>query len=163
MPLTTDASFLQSVVLRAQTHLDFVKGDHRYTYPNQVNFLRTLQLVREKISVGTNQVLLSDTTLFSVASLATHAHIYGENKSARQHLDASRKIVDLRGGLNALGQTKLQLEVLRLATGIAHMLTLRPMLIDFAQMRYRTITAHWFKACIFSRQPRIGTFPTLSA
>lgn len=96
-----------------QTHFDFVGGDRINTYPSQVHFSKTLQFLREKIVAGESQVLVSDATLFSVANLATHAHVYRENKSAKQHLEAVRKLVDLRGGLHALGQIKLQIEVLR--------------------------------------------------
>ncbi|KAH8660057.1 hypothetical protein BX600DRAFT_467145 [Xylariales sp. PMI_506] len=117
--LTTDASFLQSVVLMVQIHFDTAGGHRINTYPRQMHFLKTLQLLREKLVVGKTPTLVSDATLFSIANLATYAHVYGEDKTARQHLEATRKLVDLRGGLYALGEVKLQIEVFRCDIGIS--------------------------------------------
>lgn len=96
-----------------QTHFDSVGGERIYTYPSQVHFVKTLELLRKKIMAGNLQAIVLDATLFSVSNLATHAHIYGEDKASKQHLEAIRSLVDLRGGLAALGQMKLQIEVVR--------------------------------------------------
>jgi hypothetical protein len=111
--LSVNALFLQSVIFMAQTYFDLMRG-HNSSHPSQIH-LKTLQLLREKLSFGDEKAQLADPTVFVVVNLAVHAHMTGEDKSAKHHLDGIRKIVELRGGLNNLTQTKLLIELLRLA------------------------------------------------
>jgi len=109
--LALDAPLLQLVIFMAQTYLDLVGGrDNRS--PSKIH-LKTLQLLRQKLSLGDKITQLADPTVFVVVNLAIHAHMCGEYKSAKYHLESIRRIVELRGGLNDFTQTKLLIELLR--------------------------------------------------
>ena len=82
-------------------------------FRNPGHFLKTVQLLRKKLSLGDEDAQISDPTIFVVVNLAIHARISGEDRSAKHHMEGIRKIIDLRGGLENVTQTKLVLELLR--------------------------------------------------
>jgi hypothetical protein len=94
-----------------QTYFDLVGGRNN-TSSSQIH-LKTLQLLRQKLSFGDEKAQLADATVFVVVNLAIHAHISGEHKSAKHHIEGIRRIVELRGGLGEFTQTKLLIELLR--------------------------------------------------
>jgi hypothetical protein len=110
--LSVNALFLQSVILMAQTYFDLM-GGRNSNHPSQKH-IKTLQLLREKLSFGDEKEQVADPTMFVVVNLAVQAHMSGEHRSARYHLEGVRKIVELRGGLNNIKQPKLSIELLRL-------------------------------------------------
>lgn len=110
--LSVDALFIQTVIFMAQTYFD-LRGGRSCSYPSQIH-LKTLQLLRQKLSYGGERAQVADPTVFAVVNLAVHAHMSGEVKSATHHLKGTRKIIDLRGGLKNLTQTKLLIELYRL-------------------------------------------------
>jgi hypothetical protein len=110
--LSINALFLQSVIFTAQTYFDLMRGRNS-SQPSQIH-LKTLQLLREKLSFGDEKAQLADTTVCVVVNLATHAHISGDDKSAKHHLEGLRKIIELRGGLNNFTKTKPLVDLLRL-------------------------------------------------
>lgn len=110
--LSVDALFIQTVIFMAQTYFD-IMGGRNCSYPSQIH-LKTLQLLREKLSYGSESTQVADPTVFAVVNLAVHAHMSGEVKSATHHLEGTRKIIDLRGGLKNLTQIKLLIELFRL-------------------------------------------------
>jgi len=112
--LAVDALFLQSVIFMAETYCDLV-GGRDYSHPSQ-DHLKTVQLLRQRLAVRDEKAQVADQTVFVVVNLATHAYMSGDNKAAQFHLQGIRKIVDLRGGLKSLTQTKLLIEILRLVT-----------------------------------------------
>jgi hypothetical protein len=109
--LALDAPLLQSVIFMVQTYFDLAGGRNN-TSSSQIH-LKTLQLLRQKLSFGDEKAKLADPTVFVVVNLAIHAHISGEHKSAKHHLEGIRRIVELRGGLGEFTQTKLLIELHR--------------------------------------------------
>lgn len=121
--LSVDALFIQTVIFMAQIYFD-IMGGRNCSHPSQIH-LKTLQLLREKLSYGSESTQVADPTVFAVVNLAVHAHMSGEVKSATHHLEGTRKIIDLRGGLKNLTQIKLLMELFRLVVqwhGIAPIL-----------------------------------------
>lgn len=96
----------------AQTYFDVV-GHRNNIFRNPVHFLKAIQLLRHKLSLENEDAQISDSTIFAVVNLATHARLSGEDKSAEHHMEGIRKIIDLRGGLENVTQPKLLLELVR--------------------------------------------------
>ncbi|KAN0110647.1 hypothetical protein V8E51_007034 [Hyaloscypha variabilis] len=115
--LALDAPLLQSVIFMVQTYFDLAGGRNN-TSSSQIH-LKTLQLLRQKLSFGDEKAKLADPTVFVVVNLAIHAHISGEHKSAKHHLEGIRRIVELRGGLGEFTQTKLLIELHRCDIGMS--------------------------------------------
>ena len=95
-----------------EVYFDIVRGDSS-TYSGQVNVLKTIQLLRKKLSFEDVEAQVSDATVFVILNLAVHAFLNGDDKTARHHMLGIRKIVDLRGGINQFPETKMLLELLR--------------------------------------------------
>ena len=78
------------------------------------HFVKTLKLLRERMADEDSQEKLSDATAAAIMALVGHAHLTGDLKSARYHMEGLYKIVRLRGGVNTFKQNaKLLVEILR--------------------------------------------------
>jgi hypothetical protein len=79
------------------------------------HFLTTLKLLRERIANDDDdQAKLSDSTVAAIMGLVGHAHLTGDFKSARYHMEGLYKIVRLRGGVASFKKNaKLLVEILR--------------------------------------------------
>lgn len=78
------------------------------------HFLKAVHLLRMKLSQSNDKIKISDETLKVVLSLASHALMLGDEKTARNHLEGLRKLVDLRGGLTTFeNDPKLLIEIFR--------------------------------------------------
>jgi hypothetical protein len=107
-----DALSFQSMILMAEAHFD-AWGGRRSDYMSHMH-LKTLHLLRTRLSIVDETLRVANPTLFAIAGLVLHARIFGEDDSAKHHLEGIRKIVDLRGGLvNFTQPTKLITEILR--------------------------------------------------
>ncbi|KAK7402567.1 hypothetical protein QQX98_011672 [Neonectria punicea] len=62
---------------------------------------------------------VSDSTIGVVVKLASAAHFNGDYQIAKRHMEGLRKMVDLRGGMDALKGKQFFVEVLRCDLGIA--------------------------------------------
>lgn len=111
--ISQDSSFLQAIILLAQSHASLARGSYHSSRADQAQLSQTMQLLRRKITGEDTEVMHSETTLFTMIVLATHALIASEHMSARLHLEAIRKVVDINGGLSGIMQTKLRLEICR--------------------------------------------------
>jgi hypothetical protein len=111
--ISQDSSFLQAVILMVQSHASLARGSYHTSRTDQTQLAQTLQLLRRKITSEKSEVMHSETTLFSMVVLAAHALIASEHVSARLHLEAIRKVVEINGGLSGVRQTKLRLEICR--------------------------------------------------
>jgi hypothetical protein len=107
-----DALSFQSIILMAEAHFDFW-GHRSSDYMSHMH-LQTLHLLRERLALGDETSRVANATIFAVAGLVLHARIFGEDDSAKHHLEGVRKIVDLRGGIRNFTQPiKLVTELLR--------------------------------------------------
>jgi hypothetical protein len=103
------------MIFSAQMILNLLIGREDCTTKQiSVHFLKTLHLLRERLSSRDEYSKISDLTILVVLTLATYAHIMGDSDNARHHLEGLQKIVQLRGGIFSLMyNTKLLLEVFR--------------------------------------------------
>lgn len=72
-----------------------------------------LRLLRERLSGEDEDTKISDATMNVVLKLASATHFNGDYMSSKQHMDGLRKMVDLRGGLDAFQGNELLVEMLR--------------------------------------------------
>ena len=100
------------------TTLDYFDSIHHHQHHNlsqrtMSHYLKTLQLLRERLSHEKDQALTTP-TVSAILALAAHAHFVGNFESAKHHLGGLRKIVNLRGGIATFkDNAKLLVEILR--------------------------------------------------
>ncbi|KAL1849890.1 hypothetical protein VTK73DRAFT_9792 [Phialemonium thermophilum] len=116
-PLTTDAAYLHAMAFSSQAYFGLAMGNKDRNFPGgetSQHFVRTVQLLRERLLALGPGEQVSDLTISVVLSLATYAYLTGDDASAAHHMDGLRQIADLRGGLSAfLANDKLLIEMLR--------------------------------------------------
>jgi hypothetical protein len=115
VPLTLDPAFLHTMIFVSQYYFDALATGRTSAFTKKTlhHFLRSLKLLRERIS-SENQTSLSDTTTAAVMALTGHALVTGDLKSAANHIEGLHKIVSLRGGVATFqSQAKLLIEILR--------------------------------------------------
>lgn len=113
--LTLDAAYLHITVFGAEAFMDKLLGQTNHT-PNPeatINFVKAVQLLREKLLVGDEVAKVSNSTISVVVILAMSAHNMGEYEAGRQHMEVLRKMINLRGGLATFKGTKLLMLILR--------------------------------------------------
>lgn len=112
-PLTYDTGYLNAVIFGAQAYMDMFWGRSRKGSLRQM--LKTIQLLRTRLSISDGNTPISDPTILIVLTLAHIAHLSGEYITAEQHLQGLHKIITLRGGIAAFqNNPKLLTELLRL-------------------------------------------------
>jgi hypothetical protein len=115
-PLAVDPAYLHAMIFTAQFYFDALKSQaptfvSRRSMPH---FVKTLKLLRERMADENDPERLSDSTVAAIMGLVGHAHLTGDLKSARNHLEGLYKIVRLRGGVTTFKQNaKLLVEILR--------------------------------------------------
>lgn len=78
---------------------------------------RGLQLLRQKLLGDDEEEKISDATISAILKLATAAQFDGDAATSRQHMQGLRKMVDLRGGLDAFEHhPRLRTEMMRQAS-----------------------------------------------
>ncbi|KAJ8098755.1 hypothetical protein POJ06DRAFT_141415 [Lipomyces tetrasporus] len=104
------------MVSTTQTYFDLLLGrqscaDSPWASPH---LSKALRLLRERLTLGDDEVKVSNITASVVLALAVHAHIMGEREAAEYHMAGLRKIVNLRGGVTTFRDNgKLLIELLR--------------------------------------------------
>ena len=78
-----------------------------------LHFHRGLRLLRERLLREDDETKLSDSTISVVLKLTSAAHFDGDYRASKQHLEGLRRMVDLRGGIDAFKGNKLWVEMLR--------------------------------------------------
>jgi hypothetical protein len=114
-PLKFDAAYLHVTVFAAEVFMDRVLG-RQYVTTNQdatVHFLKGIQILRERLSLGDENTKLSDSTISVVLILALSALFMGEDETFKHHMVGLRKMVSLRGGIAAFRGNKLLTEMFR--------------------------------------------------
>lgn len=77
------------------------------------HLLRAIRLLRERVSRNDDQARLSNTTAAAIMALASHAHMTGDSKSAKHHMNGLCKITSLRGGVTTFSDhPKLLVQIL---------------------------------------------------
>ncbi|GAB1205803.1 hypothetical protein APSETT445_004482 [Aspergillus pseudonomiae] len=113
--LIVDPVYLHGMAFITQDFFDGLSGwQSEANKPASLHFLKTLQLLRERLSLPDEQAKTSDATIMVVLFLITHAHVKEDLDSAKHHLRGLRKIVDLRGGMaNLTYDGNLKTEIYR--------------------------------------------------
>ncbi|KAB8236997.1 uncharacterized protein BDW43DRAFT_266653 [Aspergillus alliaceus] len=99
--------------------------------PTSPHFVKTLQLLRVRLSLPDEQVKPSIATIMVVLFLAIHAHITGNIEFARHHLNGLYKLVNLRGGVTKFtDDVKLRTEIYRCDLSVAVRCCTSPLFFD---------------------------------
>lgn len=112
------------MIFGAQYYFDTIlpkqTGYSTVTYQPSHHLARTLKLLRERLANDDEKEKISYTTIAVIISLAGHAAMTGDMKSARNHVEGLYKIFALRGGMESFrGVAKLLIEMLRMDLGMA--------------------------------------------
>ena len=115
-PLAYDAAYLHALIFSTHDYFNaLIRGKPCATGKSTLpHFLRTLELLRERLSHSDDNERLSTTTASVVLTLAAHAHFVGDTEFAKHHLRGLHQILRLKGGMVAFrDNAKLLIEVLR--------------------------------------------------
>ncbi|CZR65804.1 uncharacterized protein PAC_15704 [Phialocephala subalpina] len=117
---TVDAVYLHVTVFAVQALANSLSCQVKYATKQEAgfHFLKGVQLLQQRLSTGDEEAKASDSTLSAVLTLATTAHVIGDFKTANMHIEGLRKMVNLRGGLAALRDQKLLMELFRCDIGM---------------------------------------------
>lgn len=115
--LMTDPIYLHGMAFITQDFFDGLSGWQFLTNkPASLHFLKTLQLLRERLSLPDEQLKTSNATIMVVLFLTTHALVREDFDAAKHHLRGLHKIVDLRGGMDTYTyDANLRTEIYRYA------------------------------------------------
>jgi hypothetical protein len=114
-PVELDAVSLHINAFAVEGFIDKVlrrQGNYMGTAA-MLHFHKGVRLLQERLLGEDDEPKLSDSTRSVVLKLAGAAHFDGDYQAAKQHMEGLRKIVDLRGGMNAFKDSKLLIEMLR--------------------------------------------------
>lgn len=114
--LTYDAAYMHALVFSSQAYFILTSAWKAPAAMRRVavHHSTTIRLLRERLSVQNEVTKISDPTVFVVLCLATYAHFINDYDSAKHHMEGLRKIVDMRGGINAFSYNqKLTIELLK--------------------------------------------------
>jgi hypothetical protein len=114
-PMATDAAFLHISAFAVEGFIQriFRGQEDSINTAASLHFQKGLRLLRERLLEEDDRKRLSDSTISAVLKLAGTSHFDGDSGEARQHMAGLRRMVDLRGGLDAFKGTKLVMEMLR--------------------------------------------------
>ncbi|KAI1428122.1 hypothetical protein F5Y12DRAFT_733695 [Xylaria sp. FL1777] len=149
-PLAVDPAFLHASIFSSLYYFDSILpcgspcADQRILY----HYHKTVTILRERLQFDNDEIRLSNNTVNVVLRLAGQAFSTGDLKSATNHMQGIRRIINLRGGLGTFrGNEKLAAETLRCDLGIAIYTGSKPVLLRGA--------AHWD---IYRVYPNLGMF-----
>lgn len=114
--LTSDAAYMHAALFTSQAYSYHVSRRRTALVASRAMFHHSsaLRLLRERISILENQGTVADSTVLVVLYLALHAHFMLDYNTAKHHLLGLKRIVDLRGGLDAFNYNlKMIIELLK--------------------------------------------------
>lgn len=112
--LTTDIVYFHSMLFATISHTDQLLG--RESSPLALlHFAKTLKFLQERLSLPNSELATADPTITAITNLATIAVFTNDYVQAMNHMMGLAKIVELRGGLQALNKsyTRLPMKVCR--------------------------------------------------
>lgn len=116
-PLTFDPVFLHTMICTSHHYFDAVatRMTSAVSKTTQYHHSKAIRLLRERLAQGNAHSTMSDTTITALMALTGHAFITRDFDAASNRVQGMHKIVRIRGGLTALANTKICVEILRLA------------------------------------------------
>ncbi|KUI73929.1 hypothetical protein VM1G_09628 [Cytospora mali] len=143
-PLAVDPAYLHAKIFTSLFFFDGIKPNRSHHASQSIlhHHHRALSLLRERILNGTDQARLSNNTVSVILGLAGQAFWMGDLRSAMNHMEGLRRIVDLRGGLVSIrNNEKLLTELLRCDIGIALYSGVKPIFLeDGRRLPYPALT-----------------------
>jgi len=113
-PLTMDAAYLHVMIFTSRLYLHGYRNSSLVDPLTLPHYVKALKILRERFASNNDQASLSFTTAATVMALTGYAHITGDARSARNHLEGLHRIVSLRGGVGTFKESaKLLVEILR--------------------------------------------------
>ncbi|KAK6831707.1 hypothetical protein RU639_002978 [Aspergillus parasiticus] len=130
--LIADPIYLNGMAFITQDFFNGLSGSQVKTNKSaSLHFLKTIQLLRERLSLPDEQAKTSDATIMVVLFLTTHAHIKEDLDAAKHHLKGLHKLVDMRGGMaNFTYDVNLKTEIYRSDLSIALQGCTKPLFFD---------------------------------
>ncbi|KAE8415068.1 hypothetical protein BDV36DRAFT_263538 [Aspergillus pseudocaelatus] len=130
--LIADPIYLHGMAFITQDFFDGLSGwQFKTNKTTSLHFLKTLQLLRERLSLPDEQLKTSDATIMVVLFLTTHALVREDFDAAKHHLRGLHKIVDLRGGMDTYTyDVNLKTEMYRSDLSIALQSCTSPLFFD---------------------------------
>ncbi|KAK3670002.1 hypothetical protein LTR78_010101 [Recurvomyces mirabilis] len=123
----TDAAALHITAFSIECFIDVCLHQREQANPAaMVHFQKGLSLLNERLAGGDEELKTTDASIGVVLKLAASAHFAGDRQAERQHMIGVRKMVDLRGGLDAFRNNPLLFEMLRCDLGLAVFGTSKP-------------------------------------
>ncbi|KAK5056760.1 hypothetical protein LTR84_012292 [Exophiala bonariae] len=119
-PMATDTAALHITAYAVEGFVEKVLRDQDTPKTSMmVHFQKGVGLLRKRLLEGDEAIKVSDSTISIVLKLASIAHFDRDQKSSRVHMDGLRKMVNLRGGLNAIEDERLLRELVRIDLSVA--------------------------------------------
>ncbi|KAJ9609428.1 hypothetical protein H2200_005755 [Cladophialophora chaetospira] len=120
-PIDTDAAVLHITAFAVDGFIErILRQQGNSTSPTAMLHLQKgTRMLRKRLMLGDDPMILSDSTMSAIVKLADTSHFDGDGEAAKQHMRGLRRLVDLRGGMDALGGTRALVEVLRCDLRIA--------------------------------------------
>lgn len=114
-PLTSDAIALHITAFSVEGFINRILR-HQEDALNPVAMLhlqKGLRLLRYRLLGDDDEIKISDATMGVVLKLASAAHFDGDYMASRQHMEALRTMVELRGGVDVFKGRIFLTEMLR--------------------------------------------------
>jgi triacylglycerol esterase/lipase EstA (alpha/beta hydrolase family) len=116
-PVGRDIAALHINAFAIQSFIDRVLNHQSADMVNPVAMLhhqKGLMLLRQRLDGDNDDAKISDDTINAILKLASAAQFDGSAEISKQHMQGLRKMIDLRGGISALGSNvKLLVEIWR--------------------------------------------------
>jgi hypothetical protein len=119
-PLAVDAAYLHALGFVTQAYFSLLSSNVTASADSKasIHLSKGLRLLRERLSVGDDAAMVSDSTIMVVLSFTVHALIMGDYDAAGRHIKGLHKIVGLRGGVEAFRDQVMTLgEIIRYVSG----------------------------------------------
>ena len=113
--LFSDTAYLHIITFAARAFFDKVADPQIRTTDQEVtlHFVQGVQILRERLISGDEEVKVSNSTVRVVLLLTVGAYMMGEYETAKYHMKGLCKMISLRGGLVTITSKKLMMEILR--------------------------------------------------
>lgn len=105
----SDVVYLHSMIFTTQTFQDMQSS--RKLGPLALSHLtRTVSLLKERLAANDDMRSISDATIMVVMTLAVAAGALGDRDAALHHMNGLCKMIELRGGFDALKDNRGMLQ-----------------------------------------------------
>lgn len=100
--LTTDPAYLNAILFAEESYGNILLRRDQSNIA-QHYLVKTLQLLRERISCPSSPLAVSDPTIMAVVVLALASEALGDSPTLTNHLEGLMRMINLRGGFDRVG------------------------------------------------------------